>query len=227
MFLPVDEDGEELSEARLAELEAEHFAAIEAPGFTEPTELERGVARAWAKAVGVPSSYERHLTREVQRRIRGVEHRRAQAAAKAERAATRAPETKRSNIRKPAPPELPPPTRVGSHARYELRRVRWRADDGTALWRLRHAGWWWLHNLIVHPLLGWFPVAAMVRLHDWSSGRLSRSQPSPSPLPRISSRWRWLVHNVGAHVAIGLWPCAATFRWHDATAKRMGVPGWV
>lgn len=224
MFFPVDENGEELSTARLAELEAEHRHAIEAPGLTEPTELERAIARAWAQASGDPSSYELHLTRELQRRIRVMAHRRAQAAAKAERAAKRSPETKRSNVHEPAHPELPPPTRVGAHGRYELRRGRWRAEPQ---WRLRHAGWWWLHNLIVHPLLGWFPVAAMVRLHDWSSGRLSRSLPPESPLPRISSRWRWLVHNVGAHVAIGLWPCAATFRWHDATARHMGVPGWV
>lgn len=233
MFLPVDENGEELDEARLAELLAEHERDVATPGFTGPTELERATARAWAQATGAP--YDTFLKREVDRRIRIMEGRRAREAEKAARDAKRSVGKQRPSrrVQPPAnerPLRVPPsPALSGSHGRHAVRRVRWRAEGGVPrpLWQIRHAGWWWLHNLVVHPLLGLLPVAAIVRLHDWSSGRLARSLPPESPLPRIPSRWRWLVHNVGAHVAIGVWPCATTFRWHDVTAKRMGVPGWV
>lgn len=233
MFLPVDENGEELDDARLAELIAEHEREVATPGFTGPTELDRATARAWAQATN--GDYDWFLKREVDRRIRTMEHRQAREAEHLARDAKRSARSKRPLGRRPPParerarPAPQSPTPPGSHGRYEVRRARWRSQDGVPrpLWRVRHAAWWWLHNLVVHPLLGLLPVAVVVRLHDWSSGRLARSLPPESPLPRIPSRWWWLVHNVGAHIAIGVWPCAVTFRWHDLTAKRMGVPGWV
>jgi hypothetical protein len=94
--------------------------------------------------------------------------------------------------------------------------------------RLGHHGWWLLHNLVAHPLLGLAVNHRSVALHDWTSRRLHRQTyaPAPSPSPVVERRFWWVVHNLFAHAAIGLVPCEATFRWHDASARRMQVPGW-
>lgn len=117
-----------------------------------------------------------------------------------------------------------------AEGRYRLRVARWTADraglDRLAA-RLGHRGWWLLHNLVVHPLLGLAQGRLPLRLHDWTGRRLDRDDaPRAAPPPRIERRLWWLVHNLLAHPAIALAPCAATFRWHDATARRMAVPGW-
>ncbi|MCX4245623.1 hypothetical protein [Paraliomyxa miuraensis] len=249
---PVDERGESIGIRALVELDAQHHRDKATPGFSGPTELERVAARTLAE-VGEPEDdvptlvvYWQLTEIRLYKRAQELQARRARAR-EGGRRRTRSQSRRRPRLEReprvavgaeeageveasgagPGSFRWHEPTpRSGAHARYELRRAWWR-DKAPTLWRLRHAGWWWLHNVVVHPLLGLLPVAAMVRLHDWSSARLSRSPSLASPLPRIPHRWRWIVHNVGAHLAIGLVPCAMTFRWHDQTAKRMQVPGWV
>ncbi len=117
-----------------------------------------------------------------------------------------------------------------AEGRYRRRLARWtagRSGPGLLAARLAHRGWWLLHNLVVHPLLGLVHGRRALALHDWTGRRLDADdRPRSSAPPRIDRRLWWLVHNLAAHPAIALAPCAATFRWHDATARRMRVPGW-
>jgi hypothetical protein len=115
----------------------------------------------------------------------------------------------------------------GSRYRYGKRQRRWE-EDVRVLPRLRHHGWWLLHNVVAHPVLGVLPVPAAVRFHDWTSRHLNRyPHLRPSTRPEIPHRGRWVLHNVVGHILIGLFPCRATFDWHDRSAEEMDVPDWV
>jgi hypothetical protein len=116
---------------------------------------------------------------------------------------------------------------TGAEYRYGKRKRRWVAEVAV-LPRLRHHGWWLLHNVVAHPALGVFPAGAAIRFHDWTSRHLNRNpRLFPSAPPEIPRRGRWILHNVFGHLAIGLLPCRATFAWHDRTAEEMEVPDWV
>ena len=39
--------------------------------------------------------------------------------------------------------------------------------------RLRHYGWWLLHNVVAHPILGIIPCRLTFAFHDWTSSRLN------------------------------------------------------
>lgn len=121
-------------------------------------------------------------------------------------------------------------TAATSELRYHRRLELWTGGAGGVARlaaRLRHQGWWLVHNLLVHPLLALAPRGPCVALHDWTSRRLSRDDLlADSPAPRIERRGWWLLHNLVTHPAIGLFPCRATFAWHDRSAARMRVPGW-
>jgi hypothetical protein len=128
------------------------------------------------------------------------------------------------------PPARRKPFARTSEARYRERLADWTGGHEGLSWlaaRLRHHGWWLVHNLVAHPLLALVPLRPGVALHDWTSRRLNlEAAIEPSPAPRIDRRLWWLVHNFVSHPAIGLFPCARTFRWHDVTARRMAVHGW-
>jgi hypothetical protein len=118
-------------------------------------------------------------------------------------------------------------TARGSAYRYAKRQRRWTAE--VRRWpRLRHHGWWLLHNVIAHPLVGVWPATPAIRFHDLTSRRLNRNvRQFASVRPAISRRAAWVLHNVVGHLAIGLLPCRATFAWHDRSAEAMGVADWV
>lgn len=102
-------------------------------------------------------------------------------------------------------------------------------EDRFGSWgALLHAGAWWLHNCVAHPLLGIAPGRATVWLHDRTAAWLNLGPaPQPSPLPTIGRRWSWLVHNCVSHPLMGLAPLAWCLSWHEDTAEQMDVPGWV
>lgn len=130
----------------------------------------------------------------------------------------------------PPPIALPATVATTSELRYKRRVALW-SEAGSISRRvagaLVHRGWWWVHNLVAHPLLALWPGRTAVALHDWTSRGLNRDPTlAASDVPQISERLWWWVHNLVAHPAIAVVPCAATFRWHDATARRMRVPGW-
>lgn len=115
----------------------------------------------------------------------------------------------------------------GSGYRYTRRIPIW---VGTAKLfpRLRHHGWWLLHNVVSHPILGVWVSQHTVWFHDWTSMHLNcRSTIRPSPQPQVNSRWHWLFHNVVGHVVIGLLPVPTSFRFHDKTAEAMHETYWV
>lgn len=60
----------------------------------------------------------------------------------------------------------------GSAGRYELRK-RLFLRDGKLHPKLRHYGWWFLHNCIAHPMLGVVPCTQTFQLHDWTSKKLN------------------------------------------------------
>lgn len=39
--------------------------------------------------------------------------------------------------------------------------------------RIKHLGWWWVHNCIAHPLIGMVPIKAAFDFHDWTSRKLN------------------------------------------------------
>ena len=121
-----------------------------------------------------------------------------------------------------------------SEDRYEARRKLFEGD-GRPYPRLRHYGFWWLHNCVVHPLLGLFPSNATVQFHALSSAWLNHiegpflvaKEMLGMKVPEIGNRRMWVWHNLISHVLIGIVPCSRTFAGHDETAKKMNVPGWV
>ena len=61
-----------------------------------------------------------------------------------------------------------------SYGRYYIRMRRWeRAHPKTGF--IRHLGWWWLHNIVVHPLIGYLPLGPLFALHDWTSKKLNQA----------------------------------------------------
>ena len=55
-------------------------------------------------------------------------------------------------------------------------RFWWRLKMGkknrVSFWRLKYAFYWWLHNVPIHILIGFFPITPFFKLHDWSSDKL-------------------------------------------------------
>ncbi len=123
----------------------------------------------------------------------------------------------------------------GSEQRY-TNRIPLFTADGEPHPRLRHYTHWFVHNCIVHPLLGVIPNERTAELHQLSSNWLNRKRSfqdfgrverqGPPKIPEGKRAW-WLLHNVAAHVAIGLCPTRPTFAFHDWSAKKMDIPGWV
>ena len=110
-------------------------------------------------------------------------------------------------------------SRVAREEHHRKPRRRTLAGASRLAVRLRHHGWWLVHDLVAHPLLALAPLRPSIALHDWTSRRLNLDEAiEPSPVPRIERRLWWLVHNLVSH---------RTFRWHDTTARRMAVHGWV
>lgn len=64
------------------------------------------------------------------------------------------------------------PSLQGSEGRYRLRQALFLVD-GKPLPRVRHFGWWLLHNCVAHPILGVCPVRKTFELHDWTSKKLN------------------------------------------------------
>lgn len=122
---------------------------------------------------------------------------------------------------------------TGSEQRYRARIPLFTAD-GKPRPLLRHYTHWFVHNCIVHPLLGVLPNQRTAELHQLSSNWLNRKKASwdfamiqrfPLHVPEEKRGW-WIAHNVVAHMAIGLCPTRPAFAFHDWTAKKMDVPGW-
>lgn len=57
----------------------------------------------------------------------------------------------------------------GSEDRYYERKARW-ASARASVWI--HFGWWLVHNLVAHPLIGVAPVSPTFRFHDWTSHKM-------------------------------------------------------
>jgi hypothetical protein len=60
-----------------------------------------------------------------------------------------------------------------SKGRFDHRLEKFKAD-GVALPAVRHYGWWLLHNVASHSLLGLCPVSLTFKFHDWTSKRLNK-----------------------------------------------------
>jgi hypothetical protein len=119
--------------------------------------------------------------------------------------------------------ELP----FGAQYRHQKRIEKWKR--ATRFFpKLRHDVWWFLHNVVSHPLLGVCPSTSTVWFHDYTSQKLNqRAELRASPMPEITDFLSWAKHNVVAHAVIGICPCELAFRWHDRTAQEMNVQDWV
>jgi hypothetical protein len=116
-----------------------------------------------------------------------------------------------------------------SHGRFYQRLALFKGD-GKAYPRLRHFGFWLIHNCLVHPLLGVVPRPFVLDLHELSSRWLNQKRNPfvfPFVYPKIPSYFLWFFHNVFAHILIGVFPIRPMFAFHDWTATLMGVPDWV
>lgn len=112
-------------------------------------------------------------------------------------------------------------------SRYVYRQNAFRHTYTLLPWA-RHHVWWLLHNCVAHPLLGVFPWAFAIWLHDKTSQHLNlRKKFARSDPPVIQKRWSWISHNVFGHLLIGLFPFEWAFTYHDKTAIQMNVPDWV
>lgn len=60
----------------------------------------------------------------------------------------------------------------GSEERF-ANRIEIFKDQNIPLPKIRHYGWWWLHNCVSHPLIGFFPINIFFRFHDWTSIKLN------------------------------------------------------
>ena len=76
---------------------------------------------------------------------------------------------------KPLSPEEDSST---SYGRFHIRAKQF-ATDGKPYPKLRHAYWWLLHNVVVHPLLGLFPTKTTFRWHDVTSDGLNHAPKRP------------------------------------------------
>ena len=126
--------------------------------------------------------------------------------------------------------------------RYRHRIVKF-IQDGRPLPKVRHLGYWLLHNCVAHPLLGLFPGWKTTQVHELTSlwlnhvqspeehGKYFKNVPTMlrlnNPTPNVKIRWAWVLHNCMVHPVIGIVPSRLTFRLHDWTADLMGVPDWV
>lgn len=41
--------------------------------------------------------------------------------------------------------------------------------------RIKHLGWWLVHNCVAHPLIGVLPIRATFDFHDWTSKKLNEA----------------------------------------------------
>jgi hypothetical protein len=39
--------------------------------------------------------------------------------------------------------------------------------------KVKHYGWWLLHNCVAHPLMGVLPIKVFFDFHDWTSRKLN------------------------------------------------------
>lgn len=61
----------------------------------------------------------------------------------------------------------------GSEDRFRERAQIWKKRK----FRWMHLVWWWIHNCVSHPLIGFMPIRFLFRFHDWTSHKLN-----PEPL---------------------------------------------
>ena len=64
---------------------------------------------------------------------------------------------------------------IGSEGRFQEREQRFTRDAKPAP-KVRHRGWWLLHNNVAHPLLGLFPCGLTFLFHDWTSRKLNHHE---------------------------------------------------
>lgn len=60
----------------------------------------------------------------------------------------------------------------GSEKRFE-RRVESFQEATKNYPKIKHYGWWFLHNCVAHPWIGLIPSHASFEFHDWTSVRLN------------------------------------------------------
>lgn len=95
---------------------------------------------------------------------------------------------------------------------------------------------WWIHNCIIHPILGIYPKLWVCELHNassiWLRGKnldywQNLEEIEFTSVPVIKHRTWWLIHNCVSHPIIGLIPIGIFFWLHDFSAKKMQVKGWI
>ena len=66
----------------------------------------------------------------------------------------------------------------GSEQRYRSRIENYKQKGAPVR---RHMFWWLVHNVVAHPLIGFFPTRVMFELHDWTSEINLRERQRPRP----------------------------------------------
>ena len=122
------------------------------------------------------------------------------------------------------------PVESPSYKRDQLRRQNW-FYAVSCFPIIRYRFWWFIHNCMIHPALGVWPLQLFIWCHDWTAHKLNIHDPlqqSPAPvILNLKSYLRWMLHNCIAHFVIGICPCNKTFQFHDDTAEAMNVSHWV
>lgn len=63
----------------------------------------------------------------------------------------------------------------GSEDRYYDRITTWKTQT-QHLPKVKHWGWWFVHNVIAHPLIGLLPFHFAFEFHDWTSRKLNGNE---------------------------------------------------
>lgn len=61
----------------------------------------------------------------------------------------------------------------GSKDRFAERLNIWIEIQTVNFPKVRHYGWWVLHNCVAHPLMGILPINWFFEFHDWTSRKLN------------------------------------------------------
>ena len=60
-----------------------------------------------------------------------------------------------------------------SFGRYHHRKITWYVKTQNWTWWPRHYFWWFVHNSVVHPILGIMPLEFVFKIHDYTSEKLA------------------------------------------------------
>ncbi len=60
----------------------------------------------------------------------------------------------------------------GSEERFEQRQTVWH-EQTQHFPKIKHLGWWLVHNCVAHPLIGLCPLHFAFEFHDWTSRKLN------------------------------------------------------